>query len=107
MSVEELHHRRIYLCHSKRNHQKTLTQMELKLYQTETYSVISFILISIMALASIAIIYLVKKEIDKSENEIINLKKLYDESKFFTCRETTQNNVEIHQKTEDEPFSLQ
>lgn len=80
--------------------------MEL-LYQTETYSVISFILISIMALASIAIIYLVKKEIDKSENEIINLKKLYDESKFFTCRETTQNNVEIHQKTEDEPFSLQ
>ena len=48
-----------------------------------------------------------KKEIDKSENEIINLKKLYDESKFFTCRETTQNNVEIHQKTEDEPFSLQ
>ena len=72
------------------------------LYQTETYSVISFILISIMALASVAIIYLVKKEIDKSENEII-----YDESKFFTCRETTQNNVEIHQKTEDEPFSLQ
>ena len=48
------------------------------LYQTETYSVISFILISIMALASIAIIYLAKKEIDKSENEIINLKKLYD-----------------------------
>ena len=42
-----------------------------------------------------------------TENEIINLKKLYDESKFFTCRETTQNNVEIHQKTEDEPFSLQ
>ena len=80
--------------------------MEL-LYQTETYSVISFILISIMALASIAIIYLAKKEIDKSENEIINLKKLYDESKFFICRETTQNNVEIHQKTEDEPFSLQ
>ena len=60
-----------------------------------------------MALASIAIIYLAKKEIDKSENEIINLKKLYDESKFFTCRETTQNNVEIQQKTEDEPFSLQ
>ena len=57
--------------------------------------------------ALIDIIYLAKKEIDKSENEIINLKKLYDESKFFTCRETTQNNVEIHQKTEDEPFPLQ
>ena len=57
--------------------------MEL-LYQIETYSIISFILISIMALASIAIIYLAKKEIDKSENEVINLKKLYDESKFFT-----------------------
>ena len=83
-----------------------MTQMEL-LYQTETYSVISFILISIMALASIAIIYLAKKEIDKSENVIIILKLLYDESKFCTCRETTQNNIEIHQKTEDEPFSLQ
>ena len=79
--------------------------MEL-IYQTEMYSVISFILLTIMSLASIAIIYFAKKEIDKSENEIINLKKLYDESKFFTCRETTQNNVEIHQKTEDEPFSL-
>lgn len=80
--------------------------MEL-IYQTEMYSVISFILLTIMSLDSIAIIYFAKKEIDKSENEIINLKKLYDESKFFTCRETTQNNVEIHQKTEDEPFSLQ
>ena len=59
--------------------------MEL-LYQTETYSVISFILISIMALASIAIIYLAKKEIDKSENEIINLTKLYDASKFYGIR---------------------
>ena len=49
--------------------------MKQLLYQIETYSIISFILISIMALASIAIIYLAKKEIDKSENEIINLKK--------------------------------
>ena len=60
-----------------------MTQMKL-LYQTETYSVISFILISIMALASIAIIYLVKKEIDKSENEIINLKKVRGFDLSFT-----------------------
>ena len=60
-----------------------MTQMEL-LYQTETYSVISFILISIMALASIAIIYLAKKEIDKSENEIINLKKVRGFDLSFT-----------------------
>lgn len=80
--------------------------MEL-IYQTETYSVISFILLAIMSLDSIAIIYFAKKEIDKSENELINLKKLYDESNFFTCGETTQNNVEVYQKTEDVPFSLQ
>ena len=49
---------------------------ELLYFQTETYSVISFILISITALASIAIIYLAKKAIDKSENEITNLLKL-------------------------------
>lgn len=36
-----------------------------------------------MSLASIAIIYFAKKEIDKSENEIINLKKLYSLKYYF------------------------